>query len=93
MPGGQFRNHFNAVRLRATGSGNLECKLITLDDVTESILPSVALQATTDRYPTQLANLTTQRAQFEFRTTEFGAHFHINSILIYTKPVSSGFPQ
>ena len=93
MPGGKYLNHFGAVRLRVTGSGTLECKLISMDTTTESLLTDVTLATTTGRYANQLANFTQQKAQLEIKTTEISEYFLLRQIIFYIKPVASSFPQ
>ncbi len=93
MPGGQYLNHFGAVRLRVTGEGTLQCKLISMDTTTEQQLTNLTLQTTTARYPTQLANFVQQKAQLELSTDELGDFFFLRQLLIYIKPIASSFPQ
>lgn len=93
MPGGQYINHFGAVRMRITGSGSLKCRLISMDTTTEQVLTSLTLQAQNARYPNQLANFNQQKAQIEIKTTELNETFLLRQILIYTKPIFNSFPQ
>lgn len=93
MPGGQFINHFNAVRVRVTGSGNLNPKLIALDTTTELALTPIPMQASTARLPNQLCNFTTQRAQLELKTTEIDEVFWIRQIIIYARPIYTSYPR
>lgn len=92
MAGGQFVNHFGAVRLRVTGSGNLGLSLFSLDDINTQVLIPVAM-ASTDRYPNVLANFMTQKAKLVIETNEIDEVFLIREVIIYSKPVFTGFPQ
>jgi len=85
--------HFNAVRLRVTGSGNLQLDLHSLSDVNSSSLTDVVLASLTNREPTILANFIEQRAYLEIKTTEINETFVISRITMFIKPVATGFPQ
>lgn len=91
--GGQYINHFNAVRLRVQGSGTLELRLISLSDVESVSLTDITMSSATNRYPTALANFTQQKAQLEGKTTGIDEIFQIDEILIFTKPIFAAFPQ
>ena len=93
MPGGQYINHFAAVRMRVTGTGNLKTKLISMDTVTEKQLADTTLLPTNSRYPNKLVNFKAQKAQLELRLTQLDETFLLRQILIYKKPVASSFPQ
>lgn len=85
--------HFHVVRMRVVGSGNLKLTLHSLDDIENQDLADTPLVAGTNREPTTLANFIQQRAQLEIRTTELGDFFNISSIIIFIKPVATGYPQ
>ena len=85
--------HFNAVRLRVTGSGNLNSSLNSLDDVNVSDLEVIPMVALTNREPTILANYIDQMGCFRFGTTEIGETFVISKIVIFIKPFATGYPQ
>ena len=93
MAGGQYLNHVTAVRLRVTGSGTLQSSLISLDDVETQDLTDVTMAATTERYPTLLANFIQQRIRYRLETTGLNEVFLIRQIIIFNKPVASGYPQ
>lgn len=93
MPGGQYINHFNAVRMNVKGSGSLQSKLVSLDATTEYSIPNVTLQTEISRYPNQLVNFSQQKAQIELKTTAINEVFTLRQILVYTKPVSTSYPQ
>lgn len=93
MPGGQYINHFGQVRIRVTGTGVMEAKLLSLDDVDTKQLADITLPSTTSRYVNQLVNFETQKARLDLRTTEFGATFFVRQIIFYIKPVGTNYPQ
>ena len=93
MPGGLYRNHFNAVRVRALGSGSLDLSLQTLDDLTIVNIEPITLSNAPGRYFNQLVNLTTQKARVHISTNEIDEVFTIRQIIVYVKPIATGFPQ
>lgn len=93
MPGGQYINHFNAVRLRINGTGTLLSQLNSLDEVYQVPMPNLTLQNTTNRYPNLLCNVTQPRIQYEMWTDEIDEVFKLKQIIIYSKPVRTGYPQ
>lgn len=86
------RLHAVGVRMRVVGSGNLRTTLYSLDEVNSSTLANIAMQATTNREPTILANFTEQRMQVEVKTTEMDETFRIGKIIIFVKPVAEDYP-
>lgn len=90
--GGQYINHFGSVRLRVTGSGTLELKLISLG-ATELALTDVTMSSSTNRYPTILSNFMQQKAQLEIKTSQIDEVFEIKEIHIYVKPIFTSYPQ
>ena len=85
--------HFNAVRIRVSGSGNLQLSLRSLDDVKISQLPNIPMLSSTNIDPTVLANYIDQAGQLEFKTTEIGEIFIIGRIVIFVKPIFSEYPR
>ena len=86
--------HFGVVRMRVTGAGNLQLFMHSLDDTLNSnTLTSIPLQATTNREPTVLANFIDQYGQLEIKTDVMDEVFEISKIVIFIKPVASGYPQ
>lgn len=85
--------HFNGVRIRAVGTGNLKLFLSSLQNVSKFDMVDLPLLPSTDRELFVLANFKKQRAQIRVRTEELGETFTISKIVIYVKPVETGFPQ
>jgi hypothetical protein len=93
MPGGQYLNHFNAVRYRILGNGTLHHQINSLDNVYIKTLPNLTLQSSTNRYPNLLTNVTEQRIQLELWTDEIDEVFTVSQIIIYSRPITTGYPQ
>ena len=84
--------HFTGVRLRVTGSGNLDLEFKSLDDETTQTLAPIVMQTTTGREPTRLANFISQRGQLKISTNVINETFKINRILLFVKPLWSQYP-
>jgi len=86
--------HFGTVRMRVTGAGNLQLFMHSLDEASNSdTLTAIPLQAATNREPTVLSNFIDQYGQLEIKTTQIDEVFEISKIVIFIKPVASGYPQ
>ena len=93
MPGGQFINHFGQVRIRATGTGVLKSRLISLDDLQEIQLADTTMQSASAKYVNLHTNFEQQKARLELKTTELGDQFLVRQIIFYVKPVGTNYPQ
>ena len=85
--------HFNAVRMRVVGSGSLQLTLRSLDNVNSTQLSSITLSSVTNREPTVLASFVEQRAQLEIKTNSIDENFTLDKIVIFIRPIASGYPQ
>jgi hypothetical protein len=85
-------NHYHAVRLRVVGSGSLQMRFLSLDEIDQSVLVPLTMATTSAREPTRLASFKSQRAQLEIKTTEIDERFRISKIIIYAKAVETSFP-
>jgi hypothetical protein len=85
--------HFGAVRYRVTGSGNLTTIINSLDDVKTSTLANIIMATTTNKEPLVLANFSDQRGYIQFGTSAIDETFTISRIVVYVKPVATGYPQ
>jgi len=85
--------HFNTVRIRVAGSGNLQQYLRSLDDVHNTQLANVAMEATTNKEANTLANFKDQYSQLEIRTVAIDETFNISKIRIFIKQTATGYPQ
>lgn len=84
--------HFNMVRMRVTGNGNLKVKLFSLDEVNTEQIADMKLSIETNREPRSLANFIEPRAGVEVKTTTINEYFKINRIYLYTKFFASEYP-
>lgn len=90
--GGENISHFTAVRMRVTGAGSLQMRLLSLDEeYTQTLLP-FDLVSSTSRQPTRLCNFNQQRAQLEIKTTEIDEVFKINRIIFFVKEIYTSYP-
>lgn len=89
---GENIGHITAVRMRVVGSGNLDMRLYSTDDVTSSDLVAFAMSAATNIQPTRLANFIEQRASLKCSTDEIDEWFRINRIIIYVREFGSSYP-
>lgn len=90
---GEYINHFNMVRMRVTGSGNLKLTLKSLQDVREFALADISMAESTDIQPFRLANFQTQRASLTLGTNNINEHFRINRIIIYSRTIEAEYPS
>lgn len=84
--------HFNGVRIRVYGNGNLRMTLFSLDQVNSNVLVPVPMASPTAREPTRLANFVSQRAMLEIKTTAINEMFHVNRVIVFAKLLWTQFP-
>lgn len=85
--------HFGSVRLRVTGSGNLKLYLRSLQNVHNQTLTPQVITPLMNREPVTLSNFIDQRGQLEVKVTEIGEYFLISKIVIFIRPIYSGYSQ
>jgi len=85
--------HAGALILRATGSGNLELFLNSLDNVHTAQLSSLVLKSSNNLGPTILSNFIDQRIQLQLQTVKINEGFVVSKITIFVKQVATGIPQ
>ena len=90
---GENINHFNSVRLRVNGSGNLLMSLKSLDDIREVTIAPIAMQVLTNIQPTRPTNMVEQRVIFRLGTTEINEWFRINRIILFAAQFGTEYPQ
>lgn len=88
-----YINHYNGVRIRVEGAGNLILELSSLSDVKSQILTPIDMFVSTDRQEYKLANLRSEKAKLTFEVNEIYEYFLIGRISIYSKPVAASLPQ
>jgi hypothetical protein len=85
--------HFGNVRYRLNGSGIMRSSIVSFDEVNAITLPNITMSASTNREPTILANVNEQSAYLEGKTTDINEIFNISKIIVYVRPVATGYPQ
>ena len=89
---GEYEHHVVSVRMRVTGSGNMDLALADLDDIQVQTLVSITMAATTRIEPLRLANLQSQRIRLVGSVSEIDEWFQIQRILLFAKPVAQEYP-
>jgi hypothetical protein len=89
---GEYEHHVVGVRMRVTGSGNMDLALADLDDIQVQQLVPIVMAAATRIEPFRLANLQSQRIRLVGEVTEINEWFQIQRILLYGKPVAQEYP-
>ncbi len=84
--------HFGAVRMRLTGTGNLDMTLYSLDDVKSSDLLPITINSSSNIQPTRLSNFNEQRAALRISTDEINEYFRINRIILFVKDIYTSYP-
>lgn len=90
--GVESEHHVVGVRLRVTGSGNLQHRLSGLDDIIQQDLVAMPMTATARVEPMRLSNIQGQRIRYELYTTELDETFLIRRIILYAKAVAVEYP-
>lgn len=86
--------HYSYIRFRATGVGNLQIVLRSLDpNNVNYIVPSVPLQVTTNRNPLVWCNFQDQNVQLHGFVQNLGEDFFVTRIILYGKPVAFNYPM
>lgn len=85
--------HFNIIRIRVTGSGNLLPTLFSLDDIISSVLTPLVMSTTSDRHLTRKCNFQTDKVAIQLQTTVINEVFHINRIILFASEVFAEYPQ
>lgn len=91
--GGEYVNHFNSVRLRLNGEGNLLMELQSLDDIRTVTIAPIAMQELTNIQPTRPTNMIEQRVVFRLGTTEINEWFRVNRIILFATQFGTEYPQ
>lgn len=92
-PSGEDILHFNAIKLRVNGEGNLKLKLWSLDNARFFQCKSLPMSRTRGFQPTILANMLEQRTAVEGTTETINEYFRINRIIVYSKFYASERPM
>jgi hypothetical protein len=90
--GGENEHHVVGVRMRITGSGNLDMVLRDLDNVRTYPMEPFVMASATRIEPTRLANFQSQRIQLHGSVDEIDEWFWIRRIIIFAKSVVVEYP-
>ena len=90
--GGEYEHHVVSIRMRVTGSGNMDLALTDYDDIQTQTLVPITMAATTRIEPLRLANFQSQRIRLVGNVSEINEWFQIQRILIFAKPVAQEYP-
>lgn len=85
--------HFNMVRARVTGFGNLKLTMNSMDEEKSVDLVDLKIPKKSDSAPRVLANFISQRVSLEISVTTINEWFDINSITLYTIFQAAEGPQ
>ena len=91
--GEEVVNHYGAIRLRVTGSANLQLTLLSLDEAQANVLAPIPINSINNVEPNRLANFTQQRAKLQIATINLNETFRISKIIIFVRPVAKSFPE
>lgn len=86
-------NHYNGVRLRVLGEGDLRMRFLSMSESIEQVLVPLTMETATARLKNKLANFKSESAQLEIKVTEIDEWFHIERIIIFAKPIYQSYPQ
>lgn len=93
---GESINHFNGVRLRVLGSGNLDVAAYIQNGMNSDLLSQTlnpyVLSSATHRQPTLGLNVRKQRMSLEIKVTDINEWFAINRLVVFMKPLYTSFP-
>ena len=86
-------NHYGAIRLTVTGTGNLRPTFYGLDKKISFTALPIPLPATTDIEFNRITNFTRQRASLVLTTTGFQEWFSITRLVVFVRPVAKSLPE
>lgn len=78
--------------MRINGTGDLQMRLLSFQEVRSQTLVPFTMQTTTRVEPLRLANFNEQRVMLEGKTTEIDEYFKINRIILLGKPLWADYP-
>jgi hypothetical protein len=85
--------HVVSVRMVAVGSGALQTRLISKDNLRSQTLSDTTLLTDNDKEPTRIANFQSQKIQIEIRLRNENEYLDFNKFIAFIKPVATGYPQ
>lgn len=90
---GDIQNHVNPVRIRVTGSGDLQAFLFDTGEINNAVLEPQTMSLTSARSLNYLSNFTAERTCLLIMTTEEDEYFNVSNMYVYVKPSRNSFPQ
>lgn len=84
--------HAVAIRIRATGDGNLRTSLHSLQDVNNRTIDPIIMSASTNKLATKITNFLDQRIQLKITTTDIDETFTISRFYVFVKESTTGYP-
>lgn len=84
--------HLVSVRYRVVGSGNLQTRVLSLDESVNQTLAELEMNTETPKLPLAIANFRSQGMQIEFKISLLNETFTIGRIIVYIKPTATGNP-
>jgi len=91
MAGGNIL-HFGAVRVRVTGSGNLDLQMLGYDDILTQTRAPLVMTPTSAQEKVRLFNFISPEMMFKFSTDEINEYFRVNRVTIFVKTQWSEYP-
>jgi len=84
--------HCGAVRYQLSGSGVMKSTLLSVDDIYSTALPDIDIPASAARQATILSNFNQERMYLYFRTTKINEVINLSKLVIFIRPVATGYP-
>ncbi len=94
---GENINHFNGVRFRILGSGNVLIKFESLPDnndvvITRNLVPLDLDTLNQNREPLKKVNFMQQRSRVVLKTMRINEVMKINRLIVFVRPVFTNYP-
>jgi len=90
---GDTQSHFNPIRVRVNGTGELQTFLFDTGLVNSVALDPKTMSETSAQSINVLSNFRAERACLLLITTEKDDFFSVSNIWMYVKPTAQSFPQ
>ena len=84
--GNRGQDLYGGVAINVSGSGQLEIRVLGLDDKPDSKLKTIGLSSTPGKDFEVYANVETEKARVRIRTSAIGARFSCKRIALYARP-------
>ena len=87
-----FINHLGVIRGEFQGEGNLVVTTFSQGSKEFELSAPIVLIEDSDEYSETLSGFQKQRIQVEFATEVMDEWFNVSDIVVFIKPVASGYP-